>query len=322
MSDLPPLLLGTILGVPVGGLVVRMGLGLAIVVVAAALVTCGGVLVGADAGRARSADLVGLVAIVGDGDADRFGLGRRRGACCMGPVLVLGAAAGGGTILLILFIHNTRNSGLSLACARLGFLVSLPRSARNLFLFFSPLLLNVPFQDSIAQFPFQFQFQNPGYSVRPSPIGPIGYATGVEFVAHLSEVCGFLQVTEIDSPRRLPKTIRFLPTGWLSRKTRSLLVRSRQHTMAAVDLLIMVFVDSNRSADRDRRSSAVSCREQVDVVVGRTVVDSMYIVSAVSAVIVVINAEEECQSGHATQGKVKSSQKLQAFFFPRFGQDQ
>lgn len=79
------------------------------------------------------------------------------------------------------------------------------------FLVFAPpaLASYVPFSGTEAQ----FQFQNPGQSVRPSPIGPIGYANGVEFVAHLSEGSGFVQVTQIDSTRRLPKTNSFSVHG-------------------------------------------------------------------------------------------------------------
>lgn len=38
------------------------------------------------------------------------------------------------------------------------------------------------------------QFQLLGYSMRPRPIGSVCYAVGVEFVAHLSRVCGSLQL--------------------------------------------------------------------------------------------------------------------------------
>lgn len=39
------------------------------------------------------------------------------------------------------------------------------------------------------------QFQRLGYSMRPRPIGSVRYAVGVEIVAHLSRVCGSLQLS-------------------------------------------------------------------------------------------------------------------------------
>lgn len=44
-----------------------------------------------------------------------------------------------------------------------------------------------------GQFLWQMQMQFPGHSMRPPPIGPVCYATGVEFVAHWSKVGGSLQ---------------------------------------------------------------------------------------------------------------------------------
>lgn len=189
MSDLAPLLLGTLLV----GVVWRM-CGLA---GCAALVLVAG----------RCCAGLGLVAIVGgrgSGYVCWLGLDG-----CLGTVRALLALGFGCDAILLLFVHDFVRATAPLDSPPLSFpapeFISLRLRLRPRLRprpldasFFSTKILS-PNPDAL-----------PGYSMRLIPIGPVCYAAGVEFVAHLSRVCGFLQEGRLIRPQLFRETSFFL----------------------------------------------------------------------------------------------------------------
>lgn len=157
MSDLAPLFLGALLV----GVVWRMRMGLAAVLVAA---------------RARAGPRPISIA--------RRGVRRHRPGVSVGLGLLVIADVGA---ILLLPVHSwsSRPVPSSPSCRPAWLPSDFPWIGAPLPFFFS--LSSCLLSGS--------QFQLLGYSMRPRPIGSVRYAVGVEIVAHLSRECGSLQLS-------------------------------------------------------------------------------------------------------------------------------